>query len=539
MTREHNEQQRDPSSGPPADGPDDGTKIRSRDHSKQGSDTAGRLTWLVQISGSVRKELLEIARQPRLVLILVVGPFLVLALFAAGFDQKKTVLTTTFVGPADSIYSESVDEFTEDLAQYIDFGGYTSDLVAARAALDSGDIDLIVIFPTDPAQSVLAGEQAVITVLHDKIDPIQQTTVEVSAQVAVQELNAQILQEVVGTAQQALVPYQDSLTESIRILDELGQAVDAGDADAARRLSGELQESTGALSTIIDLSTQLSSRLEGDSSQQEGLAQLSAAGDDLNDLAARAARSEEIEDDEIAALSGALELVEEQGQTVTTLDPAVVVRPFSSDTENLQRERVSISDFFAPGAVALLLQHMVLTFAALSLVSDRSRGVFELFQVGPIGAGRVLLGKFVAFTLVGAAVSALLITAMKFGLGVPFRGSVGWVAVGVIALLVSSIAVGTLIALVSRSDTQAVQYALLALLAGLFFSGFFLDLDAFRYPAKALSWTMPITYGTRIFRDVMLRGNEAATLDLVGLAATAAVYTSVSWFLLTRRLRIT
>lgn len=498
----------------------------------------GRLTWIIQIFGSVRKEVLEIARQPRLVLILVVGPFVVLALFAAGFDQQKTVLTTSFVGPEDSIYSESVDEFADDLSQYIEFGGYTSDIVSARAALASGDIDLIVIFPVDPAESVLAGEQAIITVLHDKIDPIQQTTVEVSAQVAVQELNAQILQEVVGTAQEALVPYEESLDDSSSLLGQLADAVANDDADEARRVSGELQTSTAALSTIVDLSSQLSTRLGGTEEQRAQLDQLSSTSDDLNDLAAAAARSEQVTAAEIDPIVQALDQVKANGETVTTLDPAIVVRPFTSDTENLQRERVAISDFFAPAAIALLLQHMVLTFAAMSLVSDRARGVFELFQVGPIGAGRVLLGKFAAFTLVGAGVAALLIAGMRFGLGVPFRGDVVWVLLGTFALLLSSIGLGTLISLISRSDTQAVQYALLALLAGLFFGGFFLDLDAYRYPAKALSWLMPVTYGTRIFRDVMLRGQEAAAIDFVGLGAITVAFVGLSWWLLHRRLRI-
>ncbi len=499
---------------------------------------SGRLAWLIQIAGFVRKEVLEIARQPRLVLILVVGPFIVLALFAAGFDQQKTVLTTVFVGPADSLYEEAVDEFADDLDQYIEFGGYTSDVVAARAALDSGDVDLIVIFPVDPTETVLAGEQAVITVLHDKIDPIQQTTVDVSAQVAVQELNARILQEVVGTAQEALVPYEQSLADSSGLLRELGDAVKAGDPDEARRVSSELEKSTGALSTIVDLSSQLSQQLGGTPEQQAQLDELESNSDDLNALAAAAAESDEISQTEIDALVAALDEVTANGAMVTTLDPAVVVRPFVSDTENLQRERISISDFFAPAAIALLLQHMVLTFAAMSLVSDRARGVFELFQVGPIGAGRVLIGKFAAFTLVGGVVSALLVVAMRFGLGVPFRGHAGWVVLGIVALLVSSIALGTLISLISRSDTQAVQYALLALLAGLFFSGFFLDLDAFRYPAKAMSWVMPVTYGTRILRDVMLRGNEAAPIDLIGLGATAVVFIGLSWWLLSRRLRV-
>lgn len=506
---------------------------------KSSNDTMGRQAWFVQLVGFVRKEVFEIVRQPRLLLVLVIGPFLVLALFAVGFDQQKTVLTTTFVGPADGIYEESVNEFAEELSQYIVFDGYTTDLVAAQRSLDAGDVDLVVVFPTDPAQSVLAGEQAQINILHDKIDPIQRTTVEVSAQVAVQELNARILEEVVTTTQASLVPYRDSVDNSSVLLERLGTAVAARDEVAVEQTLNELDDSVGALSTIVNLSSDVSGRLGASQQRRDEIDNLSASTETLStQIASMVDAGGSVSSADVAAANELLEVVRQQGETVTTLDPAVIVRPFVGDTANLQRETVTVADFFAPGAIALLLQHMALTFAAMSLVSDRSRGLFEIFKVGPIGPGNVLLGKYVSFTLIGGVVAAALMAAVKFGLDVPMRGPIWWIVVGLLALVISSIGLGTLISLISKSDTQAVQYSLLALLAGLFFGGFFLDLDAFRYPAKAMSWILPVTYGTRILRDVMLRGDDPAFVDLAGLGATAAVFLGLSWWLLARRLRV-
>ena len=497
---------------------------------------ARRLRSVIQFSGVLRKELMAILRQPRLLLILVIGPFLVLALFAVGFDQERTVLDTTFVGPTDSLYESSIEDFSDELGRYVNFNGYTSDIVAAERSLAAGDTDLIVIFPTDPVASVLAGEQAEIKILHNKIDPIQQTTVEVSAQVAVQELNARLLQEVVGEAQRLLVPYEQGLTEATTSVDELRNAVTADDDEAIRAATSDLLDSSTALSTIVEVSDEFASQVDG--STEGDYDELSSSTGELERLVSEAARSDDVSDSDIEAISDALETVRESGTKVTTLDPRVIVRPFKGSTENLQRSPVSIADFFAPGTVALLLQHMVLTFAALSLVTDRASGLFELFRVGSIRAGRVLAGKIVAFALIGGAAALVLFVALRFGLDVPMRGNLGWLALTSTLLLVSSIGLGFCISLISRSDTQAVQYALLALLAALFFGGFFLDLDAFRYPVKAVSWTMPVTYGTRVFRDVMLRGDEPLTADLLGLAASAVVYVGVAWFFLSRRLRV-
>ncbi len=494
---------------------------------------------VIQIVGFVRKEVLEVLRQPRLLLVMVIGPFLVLALFAIGFDQQKTVLTTAFVGPTDSPYEQSLDKFAGELNRYVENAGYSSDLVGARNALADGDIDLIVIFPDDPAESVLSGEQATIGVLHDKIDPIQQTTVQVSAQVAVQELNATILEEIVGRIQGELVPFEDSLTEASGLLDRFAAAQESGDLEEMAALVDELDRNGDAIDNVLSTSAAIVDDLGGDTVRRQELDDLRATFDDYRDGTQQlGAGLEDVRPEDVEALRAALAIVDERGEQVATLDPRVLVRPFAGDTESFQQANVSIESFFAPAAIALLLQHMVLTFAAMSLVSDRTLGLFELYRVGPVGPGRILVGKSLAFLFIGAAAAAALLAAVKFGLDVPFRGAVIWVVVAVGGLVVSSIALGMLISMVAKSDTQAVQYALLALLAGLFFSGFFLDLDAFRYPFKAVAWTMPVTYGVRVLRDVMLRGASPAPLDLVGLAVLTLTYGGAAWFLFSRRLRV-
>lgn len=491
---------------------------------------------VIQFVGFLRKEFLAIIRQPRLLLILVVGPFLVLALFAVGFDQKETVLDTKFVGPEDGIYESSLEEFADEFDQYLNYNGYTADVVAAEQELEDGDVDLIVIFPSDPVEDILSGEQATINVLHDKIDPIQKTTVEVSAQVAVQELNARLLEQIVGAGQNLLVPFEDSLQRSVSLIEDLSVALEADDEERIAEITTELTQSSSALSTIVEVSDEVASELNADS---EGTySELAASTSEFERLVADAANGVEISESDLDSIESALAQVSETGELATTLDPRVIVRPFAGETANLQRQSVAVEDYFAPGAVALLVQHMVLTFAAMSLVTDRAAGLFELFRVGPVGAGRIMLGKVVAFALVGGGAAAVLFAALRFALDMPMRGSLLWVAIATCLLLVASIGLGLCISLISKTDTQAVQYALLALLAGLFFGGFFLDLDAFRYPVKALSWMMPVTYGTRIYRDVLLRGSDPATIDIVGLVAVGVAFIGLSWFFLARRIRV-
>ena len=494
---------------------------------------------VVQVGGFVRKEIVAVVRQPRLLLVLVAGPFVILLLFGLGYDQQQAVLRTAFVGPPGSMYEESLDQFTDELAQYVDNAGFSDDLVEAEARLRNGDIDAIVVFPSDPIDDILAGEQASITVLHDKIDPIQQVAVEVSSQVAVMEMNARILEEVVGQAQNALVPIAESVDLAGGQIDMLAAAVEQSDPDQISASLGELEGSTDDIDAIASASFELAESLGADEETTAALSELrdnaSAMSDRVAELRADSSSMTTADVDALAAQLGAIDTV---ADTAATIDPGVVVRPFTSDTANLQRQPVQVNDYFAPAALALLLQHMVLTFAAMSLVADRTLGLFEVFRVGPIDAARVLAGKYLAFVIVGSAVGAALVASMVHLLDVPMRGQVAWVVAGIGGLLLASIGFGMMLSLLAKTDVQAVQFSMLALLAGLFFGGFFLDLDAFSYPVKLLSWVLPVSYGIRLLRDVMLRGAEPSPYDLVGLAATTFAFGLAAWYLLRRQLRI-
>lgn len=521
--------------------------MRAPDHPDDSGDTGAatppRAHPLTQVIGFVRKDVGSVARQPRLLLVLVAGPFLILLFFAVGYDQEQSVLTTAFVGPDGSVYEDSIDQFADDLREYVVNAGYSDDVVAAEQRLESGEVDLVVVFPADPLDDVMAGGPATIAVLHDKLDPIQQIAVEVSAEVAVRELNARILEEIIAEAQAVLQPADQLLSELTPRIDALESAVGADDQQAAEAALSELEASTADLSSLLDVSAAFDDALRTDGAGPDGdvgevLTELRERTSELDDEVSRLLTDvEEIEGADVESLRRRVEDVIGMAETAVTIDPSVVVRPFVSETASLQRQPVSVIHYFAPAAAALLLQHMVLTFAAMSLVSDRSRGMFELFRVGPVGAGRVLIGKYLAFLVVGVVAGGILLAAMVAFLDVPMRGATGWLAAGLVGLLVASIGFGAVLSLVARSDVQAVQFAMLALLTSLFFGGFFLDLDAFHYPVKLLSWALPITYGIRLFRDVMLRGTDPDVDDLVGLAVISVVLAAAAFAMLRRELR--
>ena len=211
--------------------------------SRQPDRLRARRPWapIVQSSAFVRKELVEIVRQPRLLALLVVGPFALLLLFGAGYRDDDLRMRTTFVGPAGSFYEDAVNEYQDELARFVRPAGFTSDEAAARRSLADGDVDAVVVFPADPLTDVLAGEPAEVVVLHDKIDPIQETAIDIASRLAVQEVNARVVAAFVGGGQQALAPLDEVLATMAAAGAEVASEVAAGDgaatAEAARQVA--------------------------------------------------------------------------------------------------------------------------------------------------------------------------------------------------------------------------------------------------------------------------------------------------------------
>lgn len=489
-----------------------------------------RPLWAVVIRSFafLRKEVVEIVRQPRLVALLVAGPFALLVLFGIGYSETTIAKRAIFVGPAGSIYEEVLATYEDDLGDFIDSQGLVPTEEEGLAELDAGRADIVVIFPDDPVSSVIAGERSVIRLIHNEIDPIQEGAVEIAARLAIQEVNATVLTSL-ATDVEGAVPSSLALRDNLVLLSEQLASDPVGTRDAMMAELGQIDSALNGSSTVLD-------RLELEDSSR--IDDLNAARTQTLAVTERIrAINDGTPDAEVQELGAELDELSATLRDTVVLDPSVLIRPFQSETDNVIEGRINPTEYFTPSSLALLLQHLALTFAALSLVRDRRTGLFELMRVGPLSSIEIIVGKVFAYLLVGSAVGAILVAASVYGLSVPLTGSVGWVAVVVVGVLLASLALGMVLATVSGTESQAVQYAMLALLAGLFFSGFLLPISGLGYPVKVVSWLLPVTYGINSLQEVMLRGNEPDMMMLVGLGGLVVLYGSIAVFGLHRQLR--
>jgi ABC-2 type transport system permease protein len=494
---------------------------------------------VLQITAFIRKESLEIIRQPRLLLTLVFGPFLIMAVFGLGYRDTPDPMRTVFVGPKGSPLLERAKTYAKNAGPFITFVGVTNNPTEARQRLIGGDIDLIVAFPDDPLATVLDGEQASIRVIHTRLDPIQRTAISFASRLAIDQLNGQILAQIVEGGQGLARPASEAFSLATGAISSLDHAVSSKDQAGAEAALADLEDATAQLSLSARSITAASDRLMGDRATTTG-EDLTKVVDELRqnvtDLRANLqAQDVETRLDRIHQL---LDTVNQRYDRLTAVDPGVLVRPFRSEVELAVHDVGKVTDWYAPAAVILMLQQFGVAFGALTFVRERQLGITDIFRVAPINATETLLGKYVAYLVVGGAIGAVLTALVVVGLDVPMSATVGDVAIVMGLTLFASIGVGFVISLASVNDAQAVQYTMILLLASLFFSGFFLSVGQMEGVAAYLGWLLPVTYGMQLLRDVMLRGAPPDRSLLAGLATYGVVMFVLALFGARRRLAV-
>src|SRR5207253_1948015 len=110
------------------------------------------------------KELLETFRRPGAVLSLVLGPFLILAVFGVGYQGVKHDLRAIIVADPSVGLPTDVASYQPYQTRGVTVIGVTSDRAAAESQLRSDAADLVIVVPTGLRTALENARQAELTV---------------------------------------------------------------------------------------------------------------------------------------------------------------------------------------------------------------------------------------------------------------------------------------------------------------------------------------------------------------------------------------
>ena len=135
--------------------------------------------------------------------------------------------------------------------------------------------------------------------------------------------------------------------------------------------------------------------------------------------------------------------------------------------------------YFVPGVIGNVMLILVMMLTAFAVVREREIGTLEQIMVTPIRRWEFILGKTIPFFLVGCFDATLIALVGTFWFGVPFRGNVGVLAVGLVAFILAALGLGLFLSTVSANQQQA-------MIASFFFTMPMITLSGFGTPIASM-----------------------------------------------------
>jgi ABC-2 type transport system permease protein len=162
--------------------------------------------------------------------------------------------------------------------------------------------------------------------------------------------------------------------------------------------------------------------------------------------------------------------------------------------------------FFVPGVIGNLILVMVVSLTAFAVVREREIGTLEQIMVTPIGRLEFILGKTVPFFLIGLFDTTLVSLVGTFWFGVPFRGSIGILAIGSVLFILCMLGIGLFISTISMTQQQAMVSGFFFNMPAITFSGFGTPISSMPEWLQTLTYLNPLRHFLEVLRGVYLKG---------------------------------
>jgi ABC-2 type transport system permease protein len=170
------------------------------------------------------------------------------------------------------------------------------------------------------------------------------------------------------------------------------------------------------------------------------------------------------------------------------------------------KEEMRFIDFFAPGVITMASAFLSFMLTVISLVKERTSGIYERILATPITFFEIILGYLLSFSLLNILQSIVLILTAVFALNIYLKGSI---LLSLFIIFLNSFAFQSMAFLFSsfaKDERQAAQFQPLILIPLVLISGIFWPIESMPDFMQKISKFSPMTYSTEALRDVHIRG---------------------------------
>jgi ABC-2 type transport system permease protein len=202
----------------------------------------------------------------------------------------------------------------------------------------------------------------------------------------------------------------------------------------------------------------------------------------------------------------------------------------------LYNSQLESKNYIVPGLIAVILMIITALLTSLTIAREWETGTMEQLLSTPLRAPELVLGKMLAFFVIGLvdAVTAMLVGVWIFD--VPFRGSAALLMLTTCLFLFGALFWGIFVSAVTRTQVLAFQAGILSsFLPGFLLSGFVYSIENMPPVIQAITHIVPARYFVTILKGIFLKG--VGMKILAGEIVFLLAYAAIVFLLATRKLQ--
>ncbi len=163
-------------------------------------------------------------------------------------------------------------------------------------------------------------------------------------------------------------------------------------------------------------------------------------------------------------------------------------------------------DLFAPAYITFFVFFIVFLLTCVSFLRERMQGTLERLMATPVGRGEIVLGYTIGFSVFALMQSLILLLWSVYVLNIHHVGSLLNVFIVEAVLTVVAVGMGIFLSIFARNELQAIQFIPIVIVPQAFLSGLMWPITDMPQWLQPFAYIMPLTYGTRALRAVMVKG---------------------------------
>ena len=186
---------------------------------------------------------------------------------------------------------------------------------------------------------------------------------------------------------------------------------------------------------------------------------------------------------------------------------------------------------FVPGVMGLILMLICTMMTSVSIVREKETGTLELLLVSPVRPLWIMLSKMMPYLFLSAVNFTTILLLAHYVMKVPVNGSLFLLCVAALDFVVTSLALGLLISVISPNQKTALLICGMGLtMPTMIFSGIIFPCESMPRVLQWFSDIIPAKWFIIIVKKIMIQGTglASAAREMLILTGMAALLLAVS-----------